>query len=76
MGMGRTYTNGAVQHLSYNERDRPCRVLSICDETVDKYMDEALKSSDLEARMTFGKSPVGRRERNYAGGRYPVDLAL
>ena len=30
-GMGRTYTNGAVQHLSYNERDRPCRVLSICE---------------------------------------------
>ena len=30
MGLGCTYANGTVQHLSYNERNRPCRIFSIC----------------------------------------------
>ena len=47
------------------------------NETVDKYMDEALASSNLERILrSLEKSPVGRNHRNYTGRGYSVDLAV
>ena len=46
------------------------------NETVDRYMDEALASSSLEESWElWKKGAVGRRDRYYGTGRYSVDLA-
>lgn len=46
------------------------------NQTVDRYMDEALAESDLEASYElWKKAPVGRDDGNHPGGGYPLDLA-
>ena len=72
------HSPGAFYNIYHTIKDTGSAEYSpYANETVDKYMDEALLQAATWKNPTIsGKSPVGRNHRNYTGRGYSVDLAV
>ena len=64
VGLGCPYAYGALQYLPYHEGYRPGGVFTYANDSVDRYMDEALASGNLEDSTTScGRRPSGTGPR-------------